>query len=423
MKKIFIVPGLLLLLAACGTDEEPMAVDDEPAAEPADSSDESVPSTDEGPEMVSGREIIASLEQTAEPVARNEAAEAFRESKDYKSGVFGEQTEELAQDLAVQTIELQAVNEALEEAYGSYDGFLKAGLIHLENSREGAEQPGVWIGIKNPDERTEQLAAILQTKVDAGEIMAKYIHIYDSVYSQQDLEDIAYAASKILRPMQEAHIRSQSATYNIDADAETETLQITHNFLTDEQKAEVAAAFPTWEVVFEQMEVMVPGPGEPDVIYPEPAIVTEPSNKGSYVLEVSENEFLSEGVYYGFKNAADKLKVGQRVDVGSTGIIATSYPGQGTAVLVEVYPTYQPEGADMTEAEAVRQALKDWKMAAAGLPAIQTAYDAAGDQWRIEFTYTWDEKKVEEIFIADQWQNSENWCQAPEKSVLNSRKL
>ena len=112
MKKILVLIGLLLLLSGCGTDEEPLK---EPLA---NEEDPSAASGAGDKEAVRGREILVTLEQTADPVKRNKAAAAVKESPDFKEGYLGEPTEELAEDMAVQQIEAEAVFKAVEEVYG-----------------------------------------------------------------------------------------------------------------------------------------------------------------------------------------------------------------------------------------------------------------------------------------------------------------
>ena len=415
MRKSWIALGLVLLLSACGTEGKPLIAEDPENGQTEQSSEENetadrVGQSEEQAESALEREIIAKLKQTAEPVARNEAAKAVVESTEFKEGYLGEPTEELAKDMAVQAIEMNAVSNALEEMYGGHEGFRKAGIVFLENRRDGSEKPGVWIGIKNPDERLDELVATLQEQVDAGEILAEPIHIYKSDHTQADLRAVTDKAWTALKKMREAHHRPQSASAGVSTDTITGTLEISHNFLSEEQKKEVEAAFPEREVVFEQSGTMVPGPDEPDVVYPDPATVAEPSIEGVHIVEVSPDEFLtaasiddkdylSSSAYYKFTDAADKLEVGQRVKVGSTGSMQASYPGQGTAVRVEVFPAYQPENADLTEAEAVKLALEEARNKQRGLPGVTVEYSAEKDEWLISLVF---EDGTEEVAVPDQ---------------------
>lgn len=409
MKKILVLTGLLFLLSACGTDEEPL---EEPMA---NEHDKSAASGAVDTETVSGREILVTLEQTAEPVKRNEAAAAVKESPDYKEGYLGEPTEELAEDMAVQQIEAEVVFKAVEDVYSGNEGLEKAGVIFLENQTSGANQSGVWVGIKNPDERIDELAAILQKQVDAGEILAEPIYIYKSAHTRAELNDLMYQAGKIVKPMTEAHPNPESVSYSISADTVTGAIEIGHNFLTEAQIEELKNAFPERQVMIEQEGIMVPAPGEPTVKYPEPALTVVPSSEGSYIIDVEEDRFLAveatpkdfsenggeeefySAVHFDFKDAADLLEVGQRVKIEAAGPILESYPGQGRAVFVEVLPTFQPESADLSEGEVVKRALEGIDQLEFGVPAIRSvSYHAAEDSWSVLFK-SWDQESEKTI--------------------------
>ncbi|MTD31334.1 DUF3221 domain-containing protein [Planomicrobium sp. YIM 101495] len=374
MKRVMMTIGLASMLAACGTAEQP-------SDPPASGGEESVEKN-----IVSGREIIASLEQTAtDTTKRDEQATAVKEDETFKDGYMGEPTEELAEDIAVQNIEGFAATTALEEVYGGYEGVNEAGIVFYENQASGADQSGIWFGVKELDERLDEWLAILQKKVDAGEILAEPIYVFQSEHSQKDLEDWSYRASKKLRPMQEANHRPDIANYGIAADTITGALRIEHNFMSEEQQEEFKAAFPDQEVTFEVYGEMVPAPGEPDVHYPEPAIVAELPEEGLYITEMQEEGILVGSTNFYFADADEKLEVGQRVNVESTGMIATSDPGQGTAIVVRVLPAYQPEGAERTDAEVIRQALETSPGEEMRYYTInRVEYDAASGEWLIE---------------------------------------
>lgn len=404
MKKTLILPAMLILLAACGTEEEPGA------KEPMSDQDESVTSGSEDVKMVSGREILVTLEQTAEPVKRNEEAAAVKESQNFKEGYSGEPTEELAEDMAIQQIEARAVEKAVETVYGGHAELEKVGVTFLGNQTSGATQPGIWVGIKNPDERVEELVAILQQQVDAGEILAEPIYIYKSAHTRAELNDLMYQAGKKVKPMAEAHPNPDAVSYSISADTITGALEIGHNFLTADQIEELKNAFPEQEVIIDQEGMMVPLPGEPTVTYPDPAVAAEPSEEGNYIISLEEDRFLAvevqpknfsenggqeefySAIYYDFTDAGELLEVGQRVKIATAGPILESYPGQGRAVLVEVLPTYQPESADLTEAEVVKRALEGIDQKEFGVPAIRSvSYSAEEDMWTLAFK-SWEQE-------------------------------
>lgn len=83
-----------------------------------------------------------------------------------------------------------------------------------------------------------------------------------------------------------------------------------------------------------------------------------------------------------FSGAPDDIRIGQKVKVWFT-IVAESYPGQSKAEHVEVLPDVRPEGASLTEAEAIAKALeseqakKDW-------PKVKNAaYDPQAHIWTV----------------------------------------
>ena len=406
MKKLALFIGIMLMMSACGTA----------TGQPGENQGEQdgAKEAENDAKIVSGREIIASLEQSTEDTSkRDEQAEKVKESDTYKDGYMGEPTEELAEDLAVQQIEGQVAAQAIEQVYGGYEGVNEAGVVFYENQQSGAEQSGFWFGVKEPDERIDELLAILQKKVDAGEILAEPFYIYQSPHTQKDLELLAYQASKKMRPMQEAHHNPEAAGYSVSADTITGALEIGHNFFTEEQQKEIIEAFPDHEVIIEQEGRMVPGPGEPDVLYPNPETAAEPSREGEYVMAVNEDSFMAveteaqnfsatggvsdfySAIDFQFPEASDKLEVGQRVLIEPAGPIMESYPGQGTAVFVEVLPAYQPETADLSEIQVIQQAVakadereKGWKIIS-GL-----AFDEKADKWIVEMLIP-DKEKFE----------------------------
>lgn len=401
MKRIVIVCGLLLFLAACGTSEAPSTSGD----------------VNEEVKKVSDREIIVSLAQTADPVKRDETAAAIKESQDFKEGYMGEPTEELAADMAVQQIEAEAMYKAVDQVYGSLTELEKEGVFFLENKTSGADQPGIWMGIKNPDERVDELAAILQKQVDASEILAEPIYIYRSAHTRAELNDLVDQAAKKVKAMSEDHPNPEAISSSFSADTITGALEIGHNFLTDDQIGELENAFPDREVIIRQEGVMVPLPGEPTVSYPEPAVTPEPSGEGDYIVQLEADRFLAieavsqdfsanggepefySAIYFNFADAAELLEIGQRVKVAAAGPIMESYPGQGRAVFVEVLPAYQPEGADLSEDDVVKKALESLDQQEFGTPAVRAVtFDQEADRWLVEIK-SWEQET--EITIDD----------------------
>lgn len=61
----------------------------------------------------------------------------------------------------------------------------------------------------------------------------------------------------------------------------------------------------------------------------------------------------------------------------------TSYPGQAAVGKLEVMPSSSPEGATLSEAEALNRALSEIKYENKILIAKAISYDAGKDEWSI----------------------------------------
>ncbi|MDN4606141.1 DUF3221 domain-containing protein [Sporosarcina highlanderae] len=349
MKGRLIVPMLgILLLGACGTSEMG-------ASSKNGSVEDSAWRT---LKKVSGREIIAELKQSVqESPDREKAAVAQTESYEYKEGLFGKPTPELAEDMAVQAIEGPTAIEAVEKVYGGYEGFENAGILFFENQMSGATQPGIWIGVKNPDERVQKLLDELQPKVDAGEILAEPIYIFRSPHTQKELYTLQDKVAQALKGM-----KIDRGSYGLSVNTITGIVEINHDFLKPEQQKELKGMFPDKKFHFEQDGRMVAEPGESSIIIPEKQFTDTPVTDGGFILSAGEGKIFVAGgtegaVFYKFPEA-DKLKVGQRVKVEASGGIKTSYPGQGSAKFVEIMPDYKPSGARLSESQAVGKVLE-----------------------------------------------------------------
>ncbi|MFC5468898.1 DUF3221 domain-containing protein [Cohnella suwonensis] len=131
--------------------------------------------------------------------------------------------------------------------------------------------------------------------------------------------------------------------------------------------------------------------------------------EGGRILVVSpvERNFGSGGAqhYYEaiwFAKVPDDIEIGQRVEVIPEGGIEESYPAQGIAASVMVLPaTNAPQGAKLTEAEAIRRALGDERAGEYEIPAVKkVGYDAESKKWVVALTQSGDEKSIE-IDVAD----------------------
>ncbi|MFC5605042.1 DUF3221 domain-containing protein [Sporosarcina koreensis] len=326
-----------LLLGGCGTDASPKnaAVED-----------------GEWPTLkkVSGREIIAELQQTVEETPKRDE----RATIETPPGVE-EPSKETVEDLNVKAIEGLAVFEAVEKVYGE-GGIHHEGVIFNEYQTGGADQSGVWIGIKEPDERVQQLLDLLQPQVDAGEILAEAIYIFRSPHTEKELYDQQEEVAEVLKG-----IESELGSFNLYVNVKTGDIDVTHDFLKPEQQEELRNLFADYTINFEQDGRMVAEPGESTLIAPEQTYTDTPVSEGGFVLAAGDGKIFVAGgtedpVFYKFPEA-DKLKVGQRVNVEASGMISKSYPGHGTAKFVEVLPDYKPANAKLSESQAVAKAM------------------------------------------------------------------
>ncbi|AYC30139.1 DUF3221 domain-containing protein [Paenisporosarcina cavernae] len=296
------------------------------------------------------REIIVELKQPKiETPERDKVKAEIKERPEFKDGIYGKQTDELAENLTVQQIEGPIAITALEEVYGGQNGFQKEGIIFYGTD----ENPGFWIGIKNPDERLDELVKILQAKVDSGVISAKYIHIFKSDFTHEEQRALMDQVNREVKKMVEEFHNPNAVGYSVSVDTLTGNIEIDHNFLTEKQIEHLKESFDRHKIVFSIQGKMAPDEGEPDVIYPEKEFTTTQHSEGELILGVEKDRFFTGSMYYDFTDAKKKLKTGQRVLVSTTGMIMESFPGQGRAVVVEILPDYKPDGANLTESQVV----------------------------------------------------------------------
>lgn len=108
------------------------------------------------------------------------------------------------------------------------------------------------------------------------------------------------------------------------------------------------------------------------------------------VVSSSSQDFSDHGGDEEFYNAmwvADvvpKVEIGQKVRVWLAGPVLESYPAQGGAEEVTILPDHQPEGADLSEAQAIRKALEQ-QPDAETWAIKEIAYDKDSDTWEILF--------------------------------------
>jgi hypothetical protein len=398
MRKIaYLVLGFVvgLMLTGCGTSNQ--AGKDDGKEEPK-KVQSSVPENHSGwetIEVVDNRPIIAKLEQTAKELpARDKALERNKHVL--------ESDEELgkainAEELTIQSVELNTATNLLQKIYGGYKGMDDAGVVFLSSKSSGDAVNGVWIGIKKADDRLTKFVKEMQKKVDEGEVKAKYIYIFYTPFTttenNQLMTNVHSEASRIGRQ----DYNPDKLTLGTSVDVVTGNIQIEHNFLTDEQKKTLEKKFSDRTIEFTQQGRMAPKKGESDVLYPEKTFSEKPVSKGEYITEVTEENVLVGTTYYEFPKASEKLKVGQQVKVEDTGSILTSFPGQGRAVYIEVLPEYKPAEADLSETKVIQQTItQQSKQKGSGILIIKNvAYDKKKDEWVVTFQVGLEEEEKE----------------------------
>ena len=113
----------------------------------------------------------------------------------------------------------------------------------------------------------------------------------------------------------------------------------------------------------------------------------------SVAQDFSETGGISE--YYDaiwFANAPEDIQVGEKVKVWYD-IVMDSYPAQSEAIHLEIITTPRPDGAELTETEALYQALTSQLMNIDNPIAVKNIwYDNDNDIWEIELKDIWGEE-------------------------------
>ena len=371
---VYLMFGIGIVLTGCGAPETTKVPGDEL----------------EAIKTIEGREIIAELEQTTQNTSkRNQKINEVIDQDDFKKGMFGEPTSDLEEMLAIQGIEGIAAIQALEKVYGGYDGVAEVGVQFYEWKSDGAEQSGVWIGIKNPDEKLDELIRTLQKQVDNGEILAKPIYFYKSPHTENEINTLTSTVFSSLERVGRLHEKPDAISATASVNTISGIIEIGHNFITEEQKKILQNEYADYEIEFKQEGRLVPIGNETDIVYPASKTTTTKSAVGSYIVSVDNDGMLivdagsmnfgtrgGDDEFYGavrvtYLDAAKKLEVGQRVLVEYSGGIMLSYPGQGRAIFVEVLPDYQPVNALLSESQVVRQALSKSTSESHEVPVIR----------------------------------------------------
>jgi len=409
VKKGYALGFVLLLLTGCGTADAKPKPETKKVITGSDGSEWVVVRT------VEDREIIGELTQTTQVTSkRDEKAAQTVNSEDFTNGLFGKPTSDLAEEMAIQGIESRAAIDAVENIYS---GFAKEGIQFLEWKSGGAEQSGFWIGIKDPDKRLTELVQTLQKQVDEGEILAKYIYIFHSAFTQKEQYELTDQAAAAVGKMAKVHEKPDIVSSGVSVNTMTGVIEIDHNFLTKEQQATLRQQFPNHEIEFELQGRLVPIGDQPDIIYPSIKFVKTQSTKGSYIVSVSENGMRVVDVlakdysgtggmkeHFGamivtYPNANKKLEVGQKVVIEYSGSILLSDPGQGIAIIVEVLPEYKPVNAILSESQVIRKALEIIDDKSGWVPGIRSIqFDEQTKVWQVSIH---QDEKVHEVEIKD----------------------
>ncbi len=405
LKRFIAGLSLALIVAGCGTEEN---IEDRNQGTTTN-----VAVNDSGwetLEVVSNRPIIAELEQTvSETPERDHILDEIKNGDDFKQGLFGEPSDELAEEMTVQQVEGPAVVSLIDKIYGGNGGFDDEGVIFFENKTRGAEQSGIWVGVKKPDERLTELMSELQSQVDAGKIKAEFIYVYYTPFTELDNRQFT---NEVVAATKKYFEKRGSLSVGVNTKG---VATVSHNFLTKEQQEDIQSQFPDRTVIFEQEGRMIPKEGEADTTYPTEAYTTEYNQEGSYVITVGEesmlvvdaspedygdsggeNEYYS-AIRYSFPDVLEKLKVGQRVKVEASGPIMESYPAQGTASYVEVLPEYKPEGASLSESQVISKtiAMLEDELKQSFLIVRKLAFNADERVWDVSVRINEEEIDVE----------------------------
>ncbi len=154
---------------------------------------------------------------------------------------------------------------------------------------------------------------------------------------------------------------------------------------------------------------------EENVTEKEPGIVGYVMNKsdqGILVVSTEAQDFSETGGVSEFYDAIwfsgeaediGKISVGDKVKVWYD-VVMESYPGQSTAERIEVIPSAQPEGANLTEAQAIANALKDEQLEESNPYAVKAiSYIQNEGIWKVELKgLLTDKDEIKEILVKDQ---------------------
>jgi len=100
-----------------------------------------------------------------------------------------------------------------------------------------------------------------------------------------------------------------------------------------------------------------------------------------------------------FSKAPKDIKIGEKVMVWFD-IVAESYPGQSEPKEIAIVPSQLPEGADLTEADALNKALASEAIENQVLAVKSIEYNSQEDSWNIKLKEALSDK-VYDIKVED----------------------
>lgn len=125
--------------------------------------------------------------------------------------------------------------------------------------------------------------------------------------------------------------------------------------------------------------------------------VMQKDNERILVISQSAQDFSSTGgvkAYYDaiwFSKAPKEVEVGDKVSVWYD-FVAESYPGQSEVKHIDVISSQKPNGANLTESEALKKALESEEIKASDITVLKSiVYDKQADRWNIELKEIWSD--------------------------------
>ncbi|MCC5894109.1 MAG: YobA family protein [Alkalibacterium sp.] len=105
-----------------------------------------------------------------------------------------------------------------------------------------------------------------------------------------------------------------------------------------------------------------------------------------YTVPTDQGQTNGLGEYYDavwVSDVTESVEVGEQVSVWFEGGIAESYPAQTQMGNLEIVDSPRPEGADLSETEALKEALSQESINAESLAVRSIAYEDSEDEWLV----------------------------------------